>query len=270
MPLDADDVVAHADDAWVDHLVRFGFVAYGLVHLVLAFLALQLAFGHRSGSADTRGALAELAQQPFGRTVLWLVVTGMAVLVLWRVLEAAVGHRDDDGARLWAARGADLVKAVVYGVVGWSGVQVVTRSSDAGGSGSETWTARALALPAGAVLVGVAGLAVVGYGAWTAWRGLSDRHREHLAPEGLSGASGDWLLRLGAVGHVAKGVAIGLVGILFCFAALTRDADRSGGLDEALRTVLQQPFGPWLLALIAVGIGLYGVWCLVRARYLDR
>ncbi len=127
-----------------------------------------------------------------------------------------------------------------------------------------------MALPAGAVLVGVAGLAVVGYGAWTAWRGLSDRHREHLATEGLSGTSGDWLLRLGAVGHVAKGVAIGLVGTLFCFAALTHDADRSGGLDEALRTVLQQPFGPWLLALIAVGIGLYGVWCLARARYLDR
>ena len=110
----------------------------------------------------------------------------------------------------------------------------------------------------------------MGYGAWTAWRGLSEKHREHLVPEGLSGTSGDVLLRLGTAGHLAKGVSIALVGTLFCYAALTHDADRSGGLDEALRTVLEQPFGPWLLGLIAVGIGLYGVWCLARARYLDR
>lgn len=269
MPLEAEDVAEHADDAWVDHLVRFGFVAYGLVHLVVAFLALQLALGHAAGRADTRGALSELARQPFGRTILWLVVAGMVVLVLWRLLEAAVGHRGAEGTGLWAARGADLVKAGVYAVVAWSGVQVVT-GSGGGGDGSETWTARALRLPAGAVLVAAVGLVVVGYGAWTAWRGLSEQHREHLAPEGRSGTSGAWLVRLGAAGHLAKGVSIALVGSLFCFAALTRDADRSGGLDEALRTVLQQPFGPWLLGLVAVGIGLYGVWCLARARYLDR
>lgn len=271
MPLDTDDVAAHADDAWVDHLVRFGFVAYGLVHLVVAFLALQLALGNGSGKADTKGALAELSQQPFGRTILWLVVAGMAILVLWRLLEASLGHRGDDGGSLWAHRGADLLKAVIYGVVGWSAVQVVTGSgSSSGSSGSETWTARLLSLPAGAVLVGIVGLTIVGYGAWTAWRGLSDQHREHLVPEGLSGTSGTVLVRLGTAGHLAKGVSIGVVGALFCFAALTHDADRSGGLDEALRTVLQQPFGPWLLGLIALGIGLYGVWCLARARYLDR
>lgn len=270
-PLDADQVADHADDEWVDHLVRFGFVAYGLVHLVVAFLALQLALGDPSGNADTKGALAQLAQQPFGRTILWLVAAGMVVLVLWRLLEATLGHRDDEGGTLWARRAADLLKAVVYGVVGWSAVRVVVGSgSSSGGSGSETWTARLLSLPAGAVLVGIVGLAVVGYGAWTAWRGLSHQHREHLKPEGLSGTSGDVLVRLGTAGHVAKGLSIILVGGLFCFAALTRDADRSGGLDEALHVVLQQPFGPWLLGIIAIGIGLYGVWCLARARYLDR
>ena len=271
MPLDADDVAAHAHDDWADHLVRLGFVAYGVVHLMVGFVALRLALGDSAGSADTRGALAELARQPFGRTLLWLVVAGMAVLVVWRLVEVAVDHRDDDGASLWAARGGDLLKAVVYGVVGWSAARVASGSgSGSGGSGSETWTARLLALPAGAVLVGIVGLAVVGYGAWTAWRGLSEKHREHLVPEGLSGTSGDVLLRLGTAGHLAKGVSIALVGTLFCYAALTHDADRSGGLDEALRTVLEQPFGPWLLGLIAVGIGLYGVWCLARARYLDR
>ncbi len=271
MPLDADDVAAHARDDWADHLVRLGFVAYGLVHLVVAFLALQLALGRGGGSADTKGALAELAQQPFGRTVLWLVGAGMAALVLWRLVEAGVGHRDEDGASLWAHRAGELLKAVVYGVVAWSAVQVATGSgSSSGGSGNETWTARLLALPAGTLLVGAIGVGVVAYGAWTAWRGLSEKHREHLAPEGLSGTSGDVLLRLGTAGHLAKGVSIALVGLLFCFAAATHDADRSGGLDEALRTVLRQPFGPWLLGVIAVGIGLYGVWCLARARYLDR
>ena len=75
---------------------------------------------------------------------------------------------------------------------------------------------------------------------------------------------------LGKVGYIAKGVAIAIVGGLFCYAAITHDAKKSGGLDQALQTVLEQPFGQVLLTAIALGIAAYGVFCFARAKHLSR
>ena len=49
-------------------------------------------------------------------------------------------------------------------------------------------------------------------------------------------------------GYTAKGVALVIIGLLFLSAAWTHDPDKSGGLDQALSKLLQQPFGsPMLL-----------------------
>ena len=75
---------------------------------------------------------------------------------------------------------------------------------------------------------------------------------------------------LGKVGYIAKGIAIALVGGLFGYAAITHDPKKSGGLDQALQTVLEQPFGPVLLTAIGLGIGAYGLFCFARAKHLSR
>ena len=74
-------------------------MAFGVVHLLIAWLALQLAFGDRSEDASSDGAIRELAPQPFGEVLVWLVALGMFLLVVWRLLEAAMGHQDEDGAK---------------------------------------------------------------------------------------------------------------------------------------------------------------------------
>ena len=76
--------------------------------------------------------------------------------------------------------------------------------------------------------------------------------------------------RLGQVGYPAKGVALGLVGVLLAWAAITFDPAKATGLDGALRTVLEAPFGKWLLSLVALGIAAYGVFCFFRARFPQR
>jgi hypothetical protein len=258
---------------WFDHAVRFGMVVYGVVHLVLAWLALQLALGDRSGSASSTGALRELAQQPLGAVVVWAVAVGMALLVLWRLLDAAFGHRGEDGGELRRHRLTDLFKAVLYGALAAAALRIATgRASGTGssGSGSDTLTARVMSWPGGQLLVGAAGVTVLAYAGLLVWRGVSEQHAEHLATEGRTGEAGRAYLLLGKVGHVAKGIAIGVVGVLFVYAAVTHQARKSGGLDQALREVLQQPFGPWLLGAIAVGIGCYGLFCFARARHLSR
>lgn len=267
----------------LDRVVRFGMAVYGVVNLVIAWLALRLALGDRSTEAGATGALREVAAQPAGAVLIWSIAVGMAALVLWRLLDAVLGHRGEDGAELWRHRAADLVKAAIYGAVAASAVRVALDAASAGGSGGggsgggeggrsaqETFTAQLMQLPGGQLLVGAVGLAVVGYGLAQIRLGLSGDHAEKLAGEGRSGQAGTAYLLLGEVGYCAKGVAVGIVGALFVYAAATHSAQRTGGLDEALRQVLQQPFGPWLLAAVALGIGCYGLFSLARARHLSR
>lgn len=271
-PSEVPDQVSGAGErvhrgAWLDHAARWGLVAYGLVHLLVAWLALQMALGERQGKASGEGALAELSQQPLGGVLIWLVAIGLVLLVLWRLLDAAFGHRDEEST--WRRRAASMLKAVLYGALAVAAIKVATGSSG-GGDGTETMTARLLGLPGGQMLVGIAGVAVIGYAGYTVWRGWSEKFLEHLDGAGQSGTTGTAYRLFGKVGYVAKGAALAVVGILIDHAALTHDADKSGGLDQALREVLQQPFGPVLLVIVAIGIGCYGAFCFARARHLDR
>jgi hypothetical protein len=248
--------------------VRLGLLAYGVVHLLIAWLALQLGWGHADSEASGSGALHELAQQPFGRWLLWAVGLGFAALVVWQLIEASVGHTDKEGLRRTGERLVSLGRAAVYAVLGLLAVRVALGAGTGGGSGEETLTARLLGMPGGQLLVGLVAAGVVGVGIGLVYRGVSGSFLEHLSPRGRSGELGRAVTWLGRAGYGGKGVAICLVGALFAWAAVTYDPDKAGGLDEALATLARQPLGPVLLAVIAVGIGCYGVFCFVRARHL--
>jgi hypothetical protein len=254
---------------WLDHAVRAGLVAYGVVHLLIGWLAVQLALCDHSDSASAKGAMAELAQQPFGQALAWAVAIGLFLLVGWRVLEAAFGHRDEEGADRVRKRVGSAIKAVIYGAVAVIATRVAVGGGGSGG-GEETMTAKLMDLPAGQWIVVAAGLAIIGYAANLGWRGWTEKFAEHLDAEGKLGTSGAAYLLLGKAGHIAKGVALALVGGLFIYAGVTHEPDKSGGLDEALRKVLQQPFGQVLLIAIGAGIACYGLFCFARARHLDR
>lgn len=125
-------------------------------------------------------------------------------------------------------------------------------------------------LPAGPWIVGAVGLAIIGYGGSLVVRGWTEKFREHLDAQGQSGKDGSAYVTMGKVGYIAKGIAIGLVGGLFVYAAITHDAKKSGGLDQALQKVLEFPFGQVLLIAIGLGIAAYGVFCFARAKHLSR
>lgn len=272
-----------ADDA-ADVGVRVGLVAYGVVHLLLAWLALQLALGDRGEAVSTNGALQELAARPLGGTLTWLVVAGLVVLVLVRARVAVVGRPGDpdlgsgrDRARVLRHRVTDAVMAVVYAGLGVSGLRIVlgaggSRGAGSGGDPSEqqadTLSARVLALPAGPVLLGAVGVAVACVGLVLAWRGLSGEHRDKLSAEGRAGEAGQAYVLLGAVGHVAKGAVLVGVGALVVTAAVTQDPEQAGGVDQALGTLVRAPGGAVALVAVAAGLAAYGIFCLARARHL--
>jgi hypothetical protein len=256
---------------WLDHAARAGLVTFGIVHLVVGWLAVQLAFGDREGSTNTTGAIRQLAEQPFGAVLVWAVAIGMYLLAAWQAVEAAVGHRDREGATRVRKRLTSAGKTVIYAVIGTSALKIAlgerTGSSE---KSTDSLTAQIMDLPGGQVLVGLVGLGIIVVGGALVYKGLTDRFLRDIDGEGKRGATGSAYTWLGRVGYTAKGVALGVVGALFVWAAITHEPDKSGGLDQALTQVLDQAFGPALLTAIGVGIACFGVYCFAWARHLDR
>ncbi len=259
---------AHQSE-WLDHAARIGLVAYGLVHLVIAWLAVQLALGDKEGSADSQGAVQQLAEQPFGQVLVWAVAIGMFLLALWQGLEALFGYRDEEGFTQVRKRVTAAGKAVVYVVIGISAVHAATGPSTSKKNGTDSTTAKVMQWPGGQVIVCLVGLALIGIGGYLVYRAFTEKFAKHINAEGKSGETGTAYLWFGKVGYTAKGVTFGIVGALFLYAGLAHDPKKSGGLDQALHKVLQQPFGPFLLILIALGLGCYGLFCFARARHFN-
>ncbi|NED94607.1 DUF1206 domain-containing protein [Phytoactinopolyspora alkaliphila] len=253
----------------LDRLARAGFVVYGLLHLQVGVLAFQLAWGG-NGQADQSGAMAALADSEFGKAVLWISAVGFVALALWCVAELALNSRDSDGSRSLITTAKNAGKAVVFAALAFLALRFAV-GGGAGGSGSgqqeENATQTLLGLPGGRLIVGALGLAIVAVGVYHVYKGLTRSFLDDLHANASDGVSGTAIVALGVVGFPAKGVAIALVGVLFIVAAVKHDSDDAGGLDEALKSLQEQPSGPWLLTIIAVGIAAFGFYCFGRAVY---
>ena len=266
----AEQAGRRADNSdWMDRAVRVGLVSYGVVHLVLAWLTLQLVIGSGGGSASNKGALQELAQNNIGLFFLYVAGVGFLALVAWQALEAIWGHRDEDGGKRVLKRSISGGKVVLYGYLAFSCFKTAIGSSSSGG-GTEGMTAQVMQLPAGPVIVGLIGVGVLVTAGFLVYRGWKEKFRSKLDAQGKTGKDGKAYVLAGKIGYIAKGVALAVIGLLFLYAAFSQDAQKSGGLDQALHKVLQQPLGGPVLVVIAIGFACYGVFCFAWARHLDR
>ena len=264
---------ALADSDALDHGVRLGLVVYGVLHVIIAVVAVRIAWGGSGGDeASQQGAFAVLAQNTFGKSVLFLVAAGFAALVVWQAAEALVGHKEEDGAGRLVKRAGSGAKAVIYAVLGYSAAAMALGSGGGGGGEKQTdnLTAQVMAAPGGQLLVGALGAGLVGVGVYLGYRGVSEKFMERLDSGAQGGDRGTVIVWLGKVGYLGKGVSLAAVGMLFVTAALRHQPKESGGLDVALRELVRQPFGPYLLTAVALGLASYGLFSLAWARHLDR
>ncbi len=243
-----------ADHPIIEAGARLGYAASGLLHLVLAWLALQLAIGRGGGSADQTGAMSQLAGTAVGGALLWVLLAGFVLLGLWQVTEAV------------ARRGKDRVKpaakAVVYAALAFSTVSVIQGSAGSSDQQTQSATARLMSQPAGVWLVGVVGAGVVAVGVFHVVKGARAGFLKDLRERPRR-----WVVVIARLGYLGKGLALGAVGALFAAAAITHDPAEAGGLDQALHRLLALPAGPVLVAAIAVGFACYGLYSFARARY---
>ncbi|MEJ8281845.1 DUF1206 domain-containing protein [Pseudonocardia spirodelae] len=256
--------VAHSTPVRV--AARVGIAANGVLHLLIGWLAVQVALGS-GGQADQNGALGAIAAEPTGRVFLWVLVVGFAAVVLWRTVSAiwGFGYVGDRTTQL-TKRVVSAGQAVVYAALAVAAATTALSGRASSGGGGRA-TAGLLGLPGGQVLTVLVGLGVLVGGGVMAWSGWQKKFTEDQDLSGADSRLRRINARTGQVGFIAKGVAIGVLGILLGVAALTFDPQRANGLDSALKTLREQPFGVFLLVAVGVGIACYGVFCFLDARY---
>ncbi len=252
-----------SDSKLLTVLARTGYAASGLVHLLLGYLAIRVAF-NKQGETDQSGALAEIAKLPGGTIVLWVVVVGLFALGLWLLVQAALGVGSASDKR-WVRSLVAVGKAVAYIALGVTALSFAQGGSSSSSNSTQQASATILSLPGGPVLLGTVGVIAAAIGGYFIYKGVTRKFEEDITVP--SGATGRTVRVLGVVGYVAKGIAVVVVGILVIVAAVTVDPSSSTGFDGALKSLAELPFG--VVILIAVGLGLiaYGIYTFVRARY---
>jgi Domain of Unknown Function (DUF1206) len=248
------------DSAIYRALVRIGLISYGVVHWLIAWIAVELAWTGRNQDASQQGAMRKLASQPVGRILLIIVAVGLLAMVLWQVIQAIWGFNEFDGRKRLGLRLSAAGRAVVYVVIGYLAAKSAL-GKPSSSSRDRSMAARVMDVPAGRVLVVAIGIAVLGVGIGLVTRGVRTKFTEHLRP-GLPHGT----ITVGRVGYVAKGVAFVIMGGLFAWAALAYEPSKAGGLDSALHTIKAQPFGPFLLTAMAAGFASFGLYCFAWAR----
>jgi hypothetical protein len=253
-------------------LGRVGDGAYGVVHLVVAVLALQVAFGGSSGSGgelDQKGAVKAIAAQPFGAVLLWVLALGLFAFAIWQILTAALGFKwvTKKGKRTRRRIGAGGRAVVAIALGAFALETLFSGASSSGNSKQQELTARILGWPGGQVIVGAVAVGILAVAFGMGSRGVRRSFMQDLETQRLAPSTKTWVEVVGSIGFVAKGVAFGVIGGLLLTAAIEYDPKKAGGLDAALKTLAAQPFGVVLLVVVALGLAAYGVYCFIEGWY---
>ncbi|MEO1068748.1 MAG: DUF1206 domain-containing protein [Cyanobacteria bacterium J06638_6] len=253
---------------WIERLARFGYAAKGIVYVLVGFLAFQAAFSWGGKVTGSKGAFQTIAAQPFGKTMLFLVAVGLVGYVVWKFVQAIKDpEHDDEGIKAFGRRAAYAVSGLIYGSLAWFAFRVVFSNASSSGGSSNQQTATLLSQPFGQWLVGAVGAASVGYGFYCFYRAVTTRFRRKLKLAQMSAKEEKWSTRIARFGLSAKGVVSVIIGYFFIQAARTSDPSQTKTTEGALQTLQQQPYGAWLMGIVALGLIAYGAHLIIQARY---
>jgi hypothetical protein len=263
-------VVAKARD-WKEPIGRLGLVGQGVVATIVGLLAIRIAMGEKDDAATSQGAVAWLAQQPLGKFLLIALTVALFALALWRFLCALMGdpvEGDEPKDRLkYAVLGVVylLLAITTLGITiaNWTGSEDTSGSGESGDEGSQQATSTLFDWPAGRWLVGILGVAVIGYAGYNFYKQVITKK----FAERLDADDSHWVVRLGLVGYTAQSLVYAVVGYFFIQAAIAFKSSTAKGPSGALIELADTTAGKVLLWAIAIGLFAYGIFCITEARY---
>jgi hypothetical protein len=124
-----------------------------------------------------------------------------------------------------------------------------------------------LGWPGGTWIVGIAGAVTIGIALYQGYRGITRDFLDDSKVAEMPPEIKKWIARLGTIGHLARMVVFGLVGIFLIKAAVDYNPNAAVGLDGALAKIVHHSYGPVLLGIVAAGLIAFALYSLSDARY---
>ena len=246
-------------------IARSGYLASGLLRVLIGILALLLAFQVAGAHADASGAFEAVRAVPGGRVILVLVAVGDFALALWLVVQGLL-FRPSHLLERWRQRSVYWGRAVVYVVIGFTAARFALGASRSDSiAATRAATRDLLRVPGGEVVLGLLGAVILITGVSMVWIGA---RRQFVKTVHLPDDRGPRavVLTLGITGYVVQGASIAVVGVFALLGAVTLDPSRAGGLNAALMSFTASAWGRGFLLLVGVGWIVAGAYAVIRAR----
>lgn len=267
---DKTERISKSAQQWIVPLARLGYVAKGIVYLIIGSLAALAAFTGGGKTTDSGGAFEAILSKSYGKLLLGAVAVGLLGYAIWRIVQA-VKDTENKGAdaKGIAVRGGYFGSGIIHASLALTAARMVfgSGSSGSGDASSKEWTATLLEQPFGQWLVGAVGLGIVAFGLSQIYKAYTTKFREKLNTGEMSESVETFATRFGQIGLVARGIVFGIIGAFLVSAAFNSNAGEARGLSGALRALEQQSYGQLLLGVVALGLIAYGFYMFVQARY---
>lgn len=247
-------------------LSRAGFVARAAIYAIIGVFALTLAIGEGGKLTSQQGALKTVANQTFGSYLLTVLAIGLGGYALWRLFRAALG-RGPEGSDSGFERLAALASGLAYGTLCLLSVEILIGSGSSSSTDPKSSTAGILGWPGGQWIVGAIGVVMIGVALYQGYRGVTQKFLDDSKTEEMSPRVRKWIGRVGTIGHLARMVVFGLIGVFLVKAAIDYNPKTAVGVDGALAKLANQSYGSVLLGIVAAGLIAFAFYSLSDARY---
>jgi hypothetical protein len=254
---------------WVRRFARFGYIAKGLVYGMVGVLAALAAFGPSGDMTGTSGALQSLAAMPFGEVALWFIGIGLIGYILWDFIKA-IKDPENEGtdAKGLIKRTGYFISGLIYSNLAFGAIKLASNTgSNVGENSEKTISAKLMEQPFGVWLVGLVGAIIIGYGVYELYNGAKEKFMNHFKTYEMNDKETKTARLSGKIGLISRGIVLSMIGFFFIRTAYTHNPNESKGLGGALTELANQPFGQFLLAIVAAGLVLYGIYQIIKGRY---
>ena len=254
---------------WVRRFGRFGYMAKGIVYGMIGVLAALAAFGPRGETTGTSGALQSIAEMPFGEVALWFIGIGLIGYIFWNFIKS-IKDPENEGtdAKGLIKRTGYFISGIIYSSLAFGAIKLASHTGNASDENSEkTISAKLMEQPFGVWLIGLVGAIIIGYGVYELYNGIKEKFMSKFKTYEMNEKERKTARLSGKLGLISRGIVLSMVGFFFIRTAYTHNPEESKGLGGALTELANQPFGQFLLAIVAVGLILYGIYQMIRGRY---
>jgi hypothetical protein len=247
--------------AW---MMRVGYLARGVVFLIIGGFALLAAGGLGANPQGARDAMELLFEQPLGGYLLWTLAAGLLCFAGWRFLQCAFDiERYGSGPYGLMRRGVLAGSSVFYVALAAAAVRITfahRRTSE--DQSAREWTEWVMAQPLGRAVIALIAAGFIGIALGLAVKAFRAPYRHHLdATQGQRAMA----VALGSYGLLTRAFVFMGFGVFLVLAAYDSNSQEAMSLAGVLRAMQAQAYGGVMLGIAALGLLAFGFFEIIEA-----